>query len=163
MELLTHFQLAVEVKVIPEVYFNGHVKKYFVPSVLRYYSSDNDLSVTQHRHAVPIIKAAPLHVIFHAGFVVPGFFTRLATALLKDRGESYPKLSLYFEKDKSNIFHNLVTYKMQSLPSHYVVLTEHASTIEISFTCPSIRPHKEIQTCCINLKVCVSYMYTKLL
>ena len=166
MELLTHFQLAVEVKVDTRVYFNEHSKKYFVPSVLPYYSSDNDqedLSVTQFAFSsavnvgkISIIKAAPLHVTFHAGFVVPGFFTRLATALLKDRGESYPiKLRLYFEKDKNSIFHNLITYEMQSLPSYYVVLTEHASTIEISFTCPSIgQSYKKIQTCCVNLKVC---------
>ena len=166
MELLTHFQLAVEVKVEAEVYLYEHSKKYFVPSVLPYYSSDNDqedLSVTQFAFSsavnvgkISIIKAAPLHVTFHAGFVVPGFFTRLATALLQDRGESYPiKLRLYFEKDKNNIFHNLITYEMQSLPSHYVVLTEHANTIEISFTCLSIgQPYKKIQRCCVNLKVC---------
>ena len=152
MELLTHFQLAVEVKVEAQVYFYEHSKKYFVPSVLPYYSSD--VSAQQQVGKSSIIEAAPLHVIFHAGFVIPGFFTRLATALLKDRAEYYPKLRLYFEKDKNNMFHNLITYEMQSLPSHYVVLTEHANTIEISFTCPSIRPRKEIQTCCDNLKVC---------
>ncbi len=166
MELLTHFQLAVEVKVEPEVYFNEHSKKYFVPSVLPYYSSDNDQedrSVTaQHRHAFSsavgkssIIKAAPLHVTFHAGFVVPGFFTRLATVILKDRGEPLSNLSLYFEKDKNSIFHNQISYEMQSLPSHHIVLTEHANTIEISFTCPSFQLHKEVQTCCANVKVCV--------
>ena len=161
LELLEHFQLAVEVKVEAQMYMYEHSKKFFIPSVLSYYSPPvNSRNIVQRffdlfskkKHS--IIEAAPLHVTFHAGFVVPGFFTRLATALLKDRREYYPKLCLYFEKDKNNIFHNLVTYKMQSLPSHYVVLTEHANTIEIRFTCPSIRPHKEIQTCCVNLKVC---------
>ena len=160
MELLTHFQLAVQVKVEAEVYFNEHSKKYFVPSVLPYYSSDNDqenLSVTLSSAVgnSSIIKAAPLHVTFHAGFVVPGFFTRLATVILKDREGSLSKLSLYFKKDKNSIFHNQISYEMQSLPSHYVVLTEHANTIEISFTCPSFEPHKEVQTCCANVKVCI--------
>ena len=160
MELLTHFQLAVQVKVEAEVYFNEHSKKYFVPSVLPYYSSDNDqedLSVTLSSAVgnSSIIKAAPLHVTFHAGFVVPGFFTRLATVILKDRGGSLSKLSLYFKKDKNSIFHNQISYEMQSLPSHYVVLAEHANTIKISFTCPSFEPHKEVQTCCANVKVCI--------
>ena len=157
LELLEHFQLAVEVKVEAQVYMYEHSKKFFVPSVLSYYSPPaNSRNIVQRFFDLfsKNKQAAPLHVTFHAGFVVPGFFTRLATALLKDRGGSYPKLRLYFGKDKNSIFHNLITYEMQSLSSHYVVLTEHASTIEISFTCPSIRPHKEIQTCCVNLKVC---------
>ena len=161
LELLEHFQLAVEVKVEVQVYMYELSKKFFIPSVLSYYSPPaNSRNIVQcffdlfSKKKNSIIEVAPLHVTFHAGFVVPGFFTRLATALLKDRGGSYPKLGLYFGKDKNSIFHNLITYEMQSLPSHYVVLTEHASTIEISFTCPSIQLHKEIQTCCVNLKVC---------
>ena len=146
LELLIHFQLAVEVKVEAQVYLYEYSKKYFVPSVLSYYSPlSNSCSTTQrfrkwitkkkhsisadHATDITSIKAAPLHITFRAGFVVPGFFTRLATALLKDRGESYPKLHLYFGKDKNTIYHNLITYEMQSLPSHYVVLTEHANTI----------------------------------
>ena len=158
MELLIHFQLAVQVKVERQVYFDEHSKKYFVPSVLPYFSQAND-RIPGHCHNSflfaensSIIVAAPLHVTFHAGFVIPGFFTRFAIAVLKDRDNSIQKIGLCFKK---NVFHNLIRYEMQSLPSHYLVLTEHANSIEISFTCPSIRPLKEMQKCCVNLKVCL--------
>ncbi len=162
MELLIHFQLAVQVKVEPQVYFDEDSKKFFVPSVLLYYSPANDHIPG---HSFPFaannstIVAAPLHVTFHAGFVIPGFFTRFATAVLKDRDNTIRKIGLCFE---NNVFHNLISYEMQSLPSHYVVLTEHANSIEIRFTCPSIQHPKEVQKCCVNLKVCMIKIYIKL-
>ena len=141
IELLIHFQLAVQVK--SKEYFDRHSKQYFVPAILPYTVSAPEIGNFA-------INIAPLHVTFTAGFIIPGFFTRLATAMLKARNDSFPKLSLFF---KNGIYHNQVTYKMESFLAHFITLTEQSNTIQINFTCSSDSPHTEVQTCCASLKV----------
>ena len=141
IELLMYFQLAVEVKT--DEYFNKQAKQYFLPAVLPYSSTPPVFDNSS-------IKAAPLHVTFNAGFLIPGFFTRFSIAMLKRKLDAHPQLALYF---KYGIYHNQVTYKMESLPSHFLTLTEKSNIIEIDFSSYSKRSHSDIQKCSVNLKV----------
>ena len=142
IELLMRFQLAVEVKT--NEFLAKHGKQYFVPAVLPYSSTP---TVDENS----AIKAAPLHITFDSGFPIPGFFTRFSTAMLKPKDGAHPQLALYFE---DGIYHNQVTYKIASLPSHFVTITEQSNTIEVDFSCSSMRPLNEIQKCSVSLKVC---------
>ena len=140
IELLIHFQLAVQVQVKSNEYFDRHSKQYFVPAVLPY-------TVSTPKIANSPINIAPLHVTFTAGFIIPGFFTRLATTMLKERDNNLPKLSLSFN---NGIYHNQVTYEIESFLAHFITLTEQSNTIQINFTCSS---DSEVRTVCANLKV----------
>ena len=141
IELLMYFQLAVEVKT--DEYFNKEAKQYFVPAVLPY-------SLTPPVVDNSSIKVAPLHVTFDAGFPIPGFFTRFSTAMLKPNDDAHQQLALYF---KDGIYHNQITYKVESLLSHFLTLTEQNNVIVIDFSSYSKRSHSDIQKCSVNLKV----------
>ncbi len=144
IDLLMYFQLAVEVTT--DEYFNKVAKQYFVPAVLPYSSAPSVIENSA-------IKVAPLHITFNSGFPIPGFFTRLTTTMLKPKDVAHPQLALYF---KDSIYHNQVTYRMKSLPSHFVTFSERNNVVEIDFSCYSMRPLTDIQKCTLNLKVCNS-------
>ena len=149
IELLTHFQLAVKIEGSIEtngIKYDDHRPKYFVLAVLPYSPSSSPPSDDS-----TLIKAAPLHITFDiTGFAIPGFFTRLSTTLLKVKNGAHPKLSLYF---KHGVYHDMVKYKLASLPSAFMTLTEHSNVIEIGFVCSSILSPQEVQSHCIDLKV----------
>ena len=148
IELLTHFQLAVKIEgsIETKIKYDDHLSKYFVPSVLPYSPSSSPPSDDG-----TLIKAAHLHITFNTtGFAIPGFFTRLSTTLLKVKNNAHPKLSLYF---KHGVYHDMVKYKLESLPTAFMTLTEHSNVIEIGFVCSSKISPQEVQSHCIDLKV----------
>ena len=147
IELLTSFQLAVQIKT--NEYFDQDVKQYFVPAVLPYSSTPPTVENSVIR------KAAPLHITFNSGFVTPGFFTRLAVMMVHEGND--PKLGLYF---KEGIYHDMVTYKFECLPSNYVTLTESSSVIKIDFACYTSMtyPANMLKDDCTRLKVGILFV-----
>lgn len=95
-----------------------------------------------------IFKAAPLHVTFRVGFVIPGFFTRLACVVLKDN--CCPSMTLFFE---NGIYHNQVTFQVTDSQPCFVNLTEQSNFIEIEFKCFSKKTQNDIHFLCSNLQV----------
>ncbi len=148
VELLTHFQLAVEIEgsIETHIKYDRHKKKYFIPAVLPYTPLLSSLPSDDSNQ----IKAAPLHIMFNTGFAIPSFFTRLCTTMLNVKNDSHPKLSLYF---KDGIYHNMVKYKLESLPTAFVTLTEYSNVIDIQFVCSSKLLSHKVQSHCNDLKV----------
>ena len=146
IELLTSFQLAVQIKT--NEYFDQDIEQYFVPAVLPYSSTPFTVEDS-------VIKAAPLHITFNTGFVTPGFFTRLAVMMVHEGND--PKLGLYF---KEGIYHDMVTYKSECLPPNFVILTESSSFIKIDFAChTSITcPANMLKDDCTRLKVSILFV-----
>ena len=149
IELLTHFQLAVKIKGALEtngIKYDDHRPKYFVPAVLPYSPSSSPPSDDSS-----LSKAAPLHITFHTtGFAIPGFFTRLSTTLLKVRKSAHPKLSLYI---KDGVYHDMVKYRLESVPAVFVALTEYSNVIQINLEFDSRLPAPLVQNLCIDIKV----------
>ncbi|XP_019858328.1 PREDICTED: uncharacterized protein LOC109586570 [Amphimedon queenslandica] len=73
IELLVHFRLAVPVQT--ELY-ESRFKQYFLPAVLPGYTGDPNEVRPGYK-----LRASPVHITFSTGYVPPGFFTRLATAI----------------------------------------------------------------------------------
>ena len=143
IELLIHFQLAVEVKT--SEYFDEKVRQYFVPAILPYTTTP----IVVENSASEI---APLHITFNSGFPIPGFFTRFTTTMLKAQDDGHPQLALYF---KNGVYHNQVTYKIMSLPSYFVTLTEQSNNIKIELSCYFMsQTQSDVQKCFDGLKVC---------
>ena len=63
-----------------------------------------------------------------------------------------PKLGLYF---KEGIYHDMVTYTFECLPSNNVTLTESSSVVKIDFACyaPMTYPASRVKDDCTRLKV----------
>uniref|UniRef100_A0A1X7UN03 COR domain-containing protein n=1 Tax=Amphimedon queenslandica TaxID=400682 RepID=A0A1X7UN03_AMPQE len=73
IELLVNFRLAAQVQT---EHYNSRFKQYFLPAVLPGYTGDpNDVRPGYK------LRASPVHITFSTGYVPPGFFTRLATAV----------------------------------------------------------------------------------
>ena len=73
IELLVHFCLAARVKT---KLFDSRFKQYFLPAVLPGYTGDPNEVRPGYK-----LRASPVHITFTTGYVPPGFFTRLATAV----------------------------------------------------------------------------------
>ncbi|XP_019860281.1 PREDICTED: uncharacterized protein LOC109588578 [Amphimedon queenslandica] len=73
IELLVHFRLAAQVQT--ELY-DSRFKQYFLPAVLPGYTGDPNEAQPGYK-----LRASPVHITFTTGYVPPGFFTRLATAV----------------------------------------------------------------------------------
>ena len=73
IELLVHFRLAAQVQT--DLY-DSRFKQYFLPAVLPGYTGDPNEVRPGYR-----LRASPVHITFSTGYVPPGFFTRLATAV----------------------------------------------------------------------------------
>ena len=71
IELLVHFRLAAQVQT--EL---SRFKQYFLPAVLPGYTGDPNEVRPGYK-----LRASPVHITFSTGYVPPGFFTRLATAV----------------------------------------------------------------------------------
>ncbi|XP_019857262.1 PREDICTED: uncharacterized protein LOC109585579 [Amphimedon queenslandica] len=71
IELLVHFRLAAPVQT--EL---SRFKHYFLPAVLPGYTGDPNEVRPGYK-----LRASPVHITFSTGYVPPGFFTRLATAV----------------------------------------------------------------------------------
>ncbi|XP_019861708.1 PREDICTED: probable serine/threonine-protein kinase qkgA [Amphimedon queenslandica] len=76
IELLVHFRLAAQVQT--ELY-DSRFKQYFLPAVLQGYTGDPNEVRPGYK-----LRASPVHITFSTGYVPPGFFTRLATAVATD-------------------------------------------------------------------------------
>uniref|UniRef100_A0A1X7TWS4 Death domain-containing protein n=1 Tax=Amphimedon queenslandica TaxID=400682 RepID=A0A1X7TWS4_AMPQE len=86
IELLVHFRLAAQVQT--ELY-DSRFKQYFLPAVLQGYTGDPNEVRPGYK-----LRASPVHITFSTGYVPPGFFTRLATAVATDAN-----VELNFEND----------------------------------------------------------------
>ncbi|XP_019858148.1 PREDICTED: uncharacterized protein LOC109586403 [Amphimedon queenslandica] len=86
IELLVHFRLAAQVQT--ELY-DSRFKQYFLPAVLPGYTGDPNEVRPGFK-----LRASPVHITFSTGYVPPGFFTRLATAVATNAN-----VELNFESD----------------------------------------------------------------
>ncbi|XP_019860070.1 PREDICTED: uncharacterized protein LOC109588335 [Amphimedon queenslandica] len=84
IELLVHFRLAAQVQT--ELY-DSRFKQYFLPAVLPGYTGDPNEVRPGYK-----LRASPVHITFSTGYVPPGFFTRLATAVAAN-----PNVKLNFD------------------------------------------------------------------
>uniref|UniRef100_A0A1X7T9E0 COR domain-containing protein n=1 Tax=Amphimedon queenslandica TaxID=400682 RepID=A0A1X7T9E0_AMPQE len=73
IELLVHFCLAAQVQT---EHYDSRFKQYFLPAVLPGYTGDPNEVRPGYK-----LRASPVHITFSTGYVPPGFFTRLATAV----------------------------------------------------------------------------------
>ncbi|XP_019857260.1 PREDICTED: uncharacterized protein LOC109585577 [Amphimedon queenslandica] len=76
IELLVHFRLAAQVQT---EHYDSTFKQYFLPAVLPGYTGDPNEVRPGYK-----LRASPVHITFSTGYVPPGFFTRLATAVATD-------------------------------------------------------------------------------
>ena len=133
MQLLVQFRLAVEVKT--NLFYDPHVKQFFLPAALRKFTDDTSSDP----------KGSSLHITFVTGYVTPGFFTRLVATM-----PDSPKCHLYFHK-LITLFHNRVIF--QFLGTH-VVLTELPSAIQVDVMHEDGTSNTEKQNICHDVKVC---------
>ena len=137
IDLLVHFRLAAEVKT--DQYYDPDVKQYFVPLVLpSYIPEEASLSPI----AEPQKQATPLHLIFHTGFVPPGFFTRLITSIAE---------SSLFKIDFDNkVYRNHIQMSFGNKLYDKVILMElvHAIQVDIARYGPSNDDIDDFTTIC---------------
>ena len=116
--LLDHFSLAALID--PETKatsFPG--KEYFIPSVLQSSSPTAD-NATKF-----VKKSSPLHLTFSTQYVPPGFFTRLATSLLKES-----KCHLLFTP---GVFRNKMSFAYGEIDKiDEFTIFEHTSSVELT-------------------------------
>ncbi|XP_011408331.2 PREDICTED: probable serine/threonine-protein kinase pats1 [Amphimedon queenslandica] len=124
IKFLVHFQLAAQVQT--ELY-DGSIKQYFLPAVLPGYTGDPN----EVRPGCKL-RASPVHITFSTGYVPPGFFTRLATAVA-----SSANVKLNIDKDYAApdihskcIYRNRVCF-FYSRPSDDFVLTNVNEAIQV--------------------------------
>ena len=99
IQLLVDFGLAAELET--KQYYDPNVKQFFVPAVLPTFTGDPSLAITPGYK----LRATPLHITFSTGYVIPGFFIRLVTAMaMFDQREC----CLQFDDD---IFRNRITFQ----------------------------------------------------
>ncbi|XP_019861742.1 PREDICTED: probable serine/threonine-protein kinase pats1, partial [Amphimedon queenslandica] len=124
IELLVHFRLAAQVQT--ELY-DSTSKQYFLPAVLPGYTGDPNESQPGYK-----LRASPVHITFSTGYVPPGFFTRLATAVATDAN-----VKLNFDKDYAApdihskcIYRNRVCF-FYGRPSDDFILTDVNTAIQV--------------------------------
>ena len=122
IELLVHFRLAAQVKT--EFY---DAKHYFLPAVLQGYTGDPNEVRPGYK-----LRASPVHITFSTGYVPPGFFTRLATAVATN-----DNVELDFDNDyvappihSKSIYRNRVCFSYGH-PSDDFVLTDINEAIQV--------------------------------
>ncbi|XP_019862422.1 PREDICTED: uncharacterized protein LOC109591056, partial [Amphimedon queenslandica] len=122
IELLVHFRLAAPVQTKL-----SRFKHYFLPAVLPGYTGDPNEVRPGYK-----LRASPVHITFSTGYVPPGFFTRLATAVATDAN-----VELNFDKDYAApdihskcIYRNRVCF-FYGHPSDDFVLTDVNKAIQV--------------------------------
>ena len=115
IELLVHFRLATEVKT--DLFYDPHVKQYFLPLVLPSFLPSNSQLVRY------LQQATPLHLTFHTEFVPPGFFTRLITSIAES-----PHCKIQFDK---GVYRNKIHILFGNPPCDDVVLMELLHAIQV--------------------------------
>ncbi|XP_019862747.1 PREDICTED: uncharacterized protein LOC109591456, partial [Amphimedon queenslandica] len=123
IELLVHFRLAAPV----QTELSRFKPQYFLPAVLPGYTGDpNEV------HPGYELRASPVHITFSTGYVPPGFFTCLATAVATN-----PNFELSFDDyfaasaiHSKSIYRNRV-YFSYGCPSDNFVLTDINEAIQV--------------------------------
>ena len=122
IELLVHFHLAA--KVHTELY-DSRCKKYFLPAVLQGYTGDPNEVPPGYK-----LRASPVHITFSTGYVPPGFFTRLATALATNTNVKLNFNAARYEVERKSIYRNRVCFSYGH-PSDDFVLTDINVAIQV--------------------------------
>ncbi|XP_019857379.1 PREDICTED: uncharacterized protein LOC109585696 [Amphimedon queenslandica] len=124
IELLVHFRLAAPVQT---EHYDSTSKQYFLPAVLQGYTGDPNEVRPGYK-----LRASPVHITFTTGYVPPGFFTRLATAVATDAN-----VKVNFDKDYAApdihskcIYRNRVCFSY-GRPSDDFVLTDVNTAIQV--------------------------------
>uniref|UniRef100_A0A1X7TR61 COR domain-containing protein n=1 Tax=Amphimedon queenslandica TaxID=400682 RepID=A0A1X7TR61_AMPQE len=116
IELLVHFRLAAQVQIEAD-----DAKQYFLPAVLPGYAGyPNEVRPGYE------LRASPVHITFSTGYVPPGFFTRLATAVATNAN-----VKLNFDDDNAvPVYRNRVCFSY-GYPSDDFVLTDINEVIQV--------------------------------
>ncbi|XP_019859718.1 PREDICTED: uncharacterized protein LOC109587952 [Amphimedon queenslandica] len=134
IELLVHFRLAAQVQTELD-----DAKHYFLPAVLPGYTGDPNEVQPGYK-----LRASPVHITFTTGhgYVPPGFFTRLATAVATDDDiklnfdnvYSAPTaaitINLHSKVERRSIYRNRVCFSY-GRPSDDFVLTDINDAIQV--------------------------------
>ena len=131
-DLLEHFLLAAQIHP-PKSVTPYEGLKYFVPSVLKLSMQDTN-STPKSRE--PVKMSSPLHLIFSTQYVPPGFFTRLATTLTKER-----KCEPLFQH---NVYRNKITFANDQIDEF--TICEQSSSIQINVVRIQHRQSHKIMT-----------------
>ena len=184
INLLVSLHLAVEctnIKGIPQLFFNQHMKKYFLPAVLKSFKNDSNcftclVTFVKKYFLLPILKsfkensskapkdyflrASPLHITFSTKFIPPGFFTRFVTSFA-----SQLLCQLTFD---NGIYRDRVIFTYGEPPIDRIILIDLHSAMQIDV----LRYDEEdnanlpIDDVCQNLltvlEVCVNQVYSVL-
>ena len=117
-DLLEHFCLAALID--PQTKATSFPdREYFIPSVLQSYSQDANSATTF------VKKSSSLHLTFSTVYVPPGFFTRLATTVLKNM-----KCHLLFMR---GVFRNKLTFAYGEVDKiDEFTMFEHSTSVQIT-------------------------------
>ena len=117
-DLLEHFCIAALID--PQTKATSFPdREYFIPSVLQSSSQSAD-SATKF-----VKKSSPLHLTFSTQYVPPGFFTRLATTILKES-----KCHLLFTR---GVFRNKMTFAYGKVDKiDEFTMFEHSSSVQLT-------------------------------
>ena len=120
IKLLVHFRLAAPVQT---EHYDSRSKQYFVPAVLPGYTGDPNKVRPGYK-----LRASPVHITFSTGYVPPGFFTRLVTAVATNANV---KLKVTHSKvEIKSIYRNRVCFSYGH-PSDDFVLTDINEVIQV--------------------------------
>ena len=136
IEMLEHFLLAAPIVTTQVHAKSGLVKEYFIPHMLRFHiamTPSHSTSIessspilthrSHHKDALPLKKAAPVHLTFLSGYVPPGYYVRLVTSLASKEG--------VMVRFYSGIYRDQIT---MDIGGDRLTITEHTDTLWSSST-----------------------------